>query len=196
MHGVRSWTFCLAAAWLLAAATPAFADTVHLTNGDTITGKVILLDENKLKVQSEALGELTIQRAKVASIHLGEAKPPVVQAKPAASLNPAVPAIPSVDDVLKQLQQGGLNADALKQLQEQVPALAHPQVQEAFQKRLVGLMTGKMTLDDLRKEAEEARDQIKKLKQDLGPEADALDGYLNILESFLRKTAPSKPAKP
>lgn len=195
MPGTRTCAFCLAAAWLLAAA-PALADTVHLTNGDIITGKVVLLDEHKLKVQSEALGELTIQRAKVASIYLGDARPPVVQARPAAPLNPALPAIPSVEDVLKQLQQGGVNAEALKQLQEQVPALAHPQVQEAFQKRLVGLMTGKMTLDDLRKEAEDARDQIKKLKQDLGPEADALDGYLNILESFLRKTAPSKPAKP
>jgi hypothetical protein len=192
---MRAFPFLLALALLAGSSATTLADTVQLTNGDLVSGKVLSLDETKLKLKSEALGEVTIARDKIASIHLGDARPVAIPPKPVLPNDP-LPPIPNVDDVLKQLQKGGANPDVLKQLQDKVPALAIPQVQDAFQQRLNGLMTGKMSMDDLRKEAADARDQLKKLKADLGPEGDALDGYLNILESFLQKTAPSKPAKP
>ena len=46
-------------------------------------------------------------------------------------------------------------------------------------------------MNDIRVEAKSAADQLKELKRDLGEDAGgALDGYLTILENFLRETAP------
>ena len=54
------------------------------------------------------------------------------------------------------------------------------------------LMTGKMNLADLRVQAKSAADQLRGMKKELGPEADpTLDGYLAVLESFLRETPAS-----
>ena len=53
------------------------------------------------------------------------------------------------------------------------------------------LMSGKLTVNDIRAEAKSAADQLKELKRDLGEDTGwALDGYLAILENFLRETAP------
>ena len=52
-------------------------------------------------------------------------------------------------------------------------------------------MSGKLTVDDIRKEAKSAADQLKELKRDLGEDGGwALDGYLTILDNFLRETSP------
>lgn len=48
------------------------AETVQLVNGDVLSGKVISLDATQLKLDSEALGEVTIDRAKIAAIVLSE----------------------------------------------------------------------------------------------------------------------------
>ena len=53
-----------------------------------------------------------------------------------------------------------------------------------------GLMSGSLSMGDLRREAKTAADQIRELKHELGPEAgDALDGYLAELNNFLNETA-------
>ena len=58
-----------------------------------------------------------------------------------------------------------------------------------------GLMNGKLTVNDLRAEAKSAADQLKGLKRDLGDDdSGALDGYLAILENFLRETRPGASA--
>ena len=54
-----------------------------------------------------------------------------------------------------------------------------------------GLLSGRLTVNDIQVEAKSAADQLKELKRDLGEDAGgALDGYLAILENFLRETAP------
>ena len=56
---------------------------------------------------------------------------------------------------------------------------------------LNGLMSGKLNINDLRREAKSSADQLRALKRDLGPEAgDSLDSYLEVLDNFLKETAP------
>ncbi len=50
-------------------------------------------------------------------------------------------------------------------------------------------MSGKLTVNDLRKEAKSAADQLRAVKRDLGDDSGTLDGYLSILDSFLNETA-------
>ena len=51
-------------------------------------------------------------------------------------------------------------------------------------------MSGKLDVNDIRAEAASAANQIRALKRDLGDDAGwAMDGYLAILDTFLRETA-------
>ena len=76
-------------------------------------------------------------------------------------------------------------------------------MQDYFDKSVEGLITGSISLDDLRDDAIEANEQLKDLQEDLGDSGKALDGYRAILENFIRKTrpkqsseAPSEPPAP
>lgn len=198
------------AAWTLGLALvlPLQADTIELSNGDVVSGKVISLDGQHLVLQSELLGELKLAREKVSAIHLGD-KP--VIARNAASVVPAQAAatpaldpkvqkvlgsVPSSDDVLKQLQGGGVNPQMIGELQTKFPLLNTPEAGQYFNDTLGGLMTGKLNIQDVRKDAITARDGLVDLQKDLGPEGAALNGYLSILNKFIRETEPAPTAKP
>ena len=98
----------------------------------------------------------------------------------------------SVDGALKRLRTSGVDGKFMEELQAKMPAFASPEVQDYFNKKVAGLMSGKIGVKDIRKDAINVVDQIKDLKKDLGPDADALNPYLNILENFIRKTEPRK----
>jgi hypothetical protein len=173
-------------------------DTVELDNGDVLNGKVLSLDAKQLKLQSDALGEITVRREKVASIHLGDQPrqrrkqpgTPRPAAAPPASAAPKLPAVPTVEDVLKELQTSGIDTRTMGAIQDKFPLLATPEVKEYFSDKVGGLMTGRLGVQDIRKDAIKVRDEIVDLKKDLGPQADALNGYLSILETFIRHTDP------
>ena len=62
--------------------------------------------------------------------------------------------------------------------------------------RVGGLMSGRISIDDIRDDAIDARDQIRDLEKDLGPQASrALEGYLSILDGFIQETAPTNSDK-
>ncbi|HZN35148.1 MAG TPA: hypothetical protein VFB80_15070 [Pirellulaceae bacterium] len=203
----RTLVSLIAALVLVAIADMAAADTVQLANGDTLSGEVLSLDAKALKIKSPILGEVTIGRAKVQSITLGDAA-----ARPAAKSTGdglsvegllkqlggvAAEAAGKVNegDLLKQLQ-GGIDPAELDKLKKQMPLLASPEVQAYFNKTVGGLLDGSLTIDDIRKEAIRARDETKDAIKDLGPDAEkALSGYLGILDHFIKETAP-KPASP
>jgi hypothetical protein len=102
----------------------------------------------------------------------------------------------SVEDVIRQLQSGGLGGDVMKDVQGAFPLLAVPEVQQHFQSNLKGLMTGQLSIQDIRKQAIEARDSLLELKEDLGPNGAALNGYLTILEGFINETQPLEERPP
>src|SRR5262245_64099275 len=87
-----------------AAASGLWADSVRLANGDTLSGEVVSLDTKQLKIKSQLLGEITIARAKVQTITLGDGLVPPALNAPAGSTAPrAGTGSLSVEELLKQL---------------------------------------------------------------------------------------------
>jgi hypothetical protein len=198
MARTLSFHASLLSAALLFFAGPVSADTVQLANGDVLNGKVLTLDDKNITLESDSLGKITIARAKVATITLGNAKPPALTTAPKTDTTPGAtsPEAGTVDEVLKQLKRGGVNPKDINELQKLFPELASPEASKYFDDAVKGLATGKTSIQDLRKDAIKARDELKKLTDDLGPDVGAATApYLNILEKFIRETNP-KDAKP
>jgi hypothetical protein len=159
-------------------------DTVQLMNGDTISGKVLSLDDKHLKLHSEALGQIVIERGKIASIHLGDTAVPKKTALPKAS---------GAQDLIDQLRGQGIDPKTVNDIKKAFPLLATPEAGKYFDNALSGLLGGSMNIQDVRKDAIKAMNEIKKLEKELGPQAtQALQSYIGILENFIRETEPSK----
>ena len=195
----------------------ASADQVELSNGDTISGKVVSLNATHLVLKSELLGDVTLARENVAAVYLGEKRPAPKAASPEPAASAA--AAPAADDfinkllgrkmadaktppaakgaaaatpqeLIDKLQRGELDAGSLAEVQKMFPLLATKEAGGYFNETLSGLITGKLGIQDIRKEAIKARDGIMELKKDIGRDADALSPYLGILEKFIKETEP------
>ena len=174
------------------------ADSVQLTNGDSVSGKVVSLDGQSLVLKSDVLGEVKIGREKIAAILLGDR--PAIPATPRAGKEEGdrgTAGPKSVEDILKQIQEGGVDKGLTKSLESEFPLLSTPEVRAYFDKTVGGLISGDINIGDLRKQAIDARNQVKDLERELGPEAtQALSGYMSILEKFIRETEPKKSVQP
>lgn len=182
---------CAGITIVLVLAGASWADSIQLVNGDMLNGRVLGLDEHQLRLESDVHGKLTIPRAKIVSITFGDRKPVV-----AAPAGPAAAAPGNtLDAVLNQLRGGGVGPNEVKEIQKMIPLLTNPDAFGYFQDKLRGLQDGSLSVQDIRKEAMKAVDQVKALK--LGPEADqALAPYLGILDRFIREADPARtPAK-
>lgn len=63
------------AALILFAANSAFGETVHLTSGESIKGRIIRVDENSVAIESDqGFGVIEIQRSEITLIEFEEAK--------------------------------------------------------------------------------------------------------------------------
>lgn len=180
---------CAAAVAVVMIVGAAWADSVQLVNGDVLNGRVLGLDEQHLRIESDVHGKLNIPRAKVAAITFGDRKPAPIAA-PAA---PKAAAASTLDDVLKQLK--GVGPSEVGDIQKMIPLLTNPEAFGFFQDKLRGLQDGSLSVQDIRKEAMKAVDQVKALK--LGPDADqALAPYLGILDRFIRDADPARSQPP
>ena len=71
---------------------------------------------------------------------------------------------------------------------------ASPEAHAKFNNLASGYLSGKVSVNDIRAEANSAVEHLKSLRAGLGEEADAsLDGYLAILEGFLKETESAGP---
>lgn len=196
----------------------AWADAVVLVNGDALHGDVVSFNGETLHLKSETLGDVELARENVASVHFGEVRldrtqtrelgdPSTARAHQAQTPEQLIGGLtgertapsaganaPTVADAVRQLQSGGLSGQTMAEVQKALPLVNTPEVQEYFNSTVGGLMGGGLTIQDVRKDAVKARDMILDLKKDLGPGADALNGYLSILEGFIEETAPSADA--
>jgi len=115
---VRSVISMMSFSLLIAATGNLCADTVQLVNGDVLNGKVISLNEKEVKLSSDVLGEISVQREKVVAITLGDRKP---VARDTVS-RPASSDKPTADDVLNQLKADGVDTKQLSGLLERASA--------------------------------------------------------------------------
>jgi hypothetical protein len=185
-----------AALLLFAASGRLCADQIEMQNGDRYVGHVLSLNTNTIILQSDVLGTLRLPRAKVAGITLGARSPtnspplPLLTngQVPAPSAAPAN-AAPTVSPVLRQI---GSNTNLIQQVQKQFLSGAGPEANDKFNEMLGGLMSGKLSVDDIRAQAKTAAEQLRTLKREGGEEGGfATDAYLAILDHFLNETAPS-----
>jgi hypothetical protein len=186
----------VSAGLLLFAAGRLRADQVEMQNGDLYAGQVVSLSTNIVVLQSDVLGTLRLPRAKVAAITLETApaagSPAVApltnaqaRAHSAAHTNPPANLSPT-------LRKLGSNTNLIQQVQKQFLSDAGPEANTKFNELLGGLMSGKLSVDDIRAQAQSAADQLRALKREGGEEAGfAADAYLGILDHFLKETAPS-----
>ena len=177
------FTFCV-----VIAALRVRADQVEMRNGDHYVGTVLSLDTNTLILRSDVLGTVHVPRGRVALITLGSSARTNFLVSAPVGQGSAAPFVLSngVTDLSASLRQLG----AIHQVQAQFLGAAGPEANAKFNELVGGLMSGKLTVDDIRKEAKSAADQLKELKRDLGEDGGwALDGYLAILDNFLRETS-------
>ena len=192
--GAGSALIC-AALVLFAAAGRLSADQVELQNGDRYVGHVLSLNSNAVVMQSEVLGTLRLPRSKVAVITLGPGSttnslglplaataqtPPLSAAPTNAASNPS-PALSGLST----------STNLIQQVQKQFLSGAGPEANAKFNELLGGLMSGKLSVDDIRAEAKSAVDQLRTLQRESGEDAGfASSAYLSILDHFLKETAP------
>jgi hypothetical protein len=185
----------LAAAMILGNVFGARADQLEMINGDHYTGKVLSLNTNTIVWQSEMFGRVTLPREKVATIKLGSGAatnlPPITSAAKAqlpsgsAALTNAAP---NTSGALRQLRG---QTNLIQQVESQFLKNADPAAKDKFNQLMGGLITGKLSVDDIRAEAKSAADQLRALKKESGDETGLYESYLSILDKFVRETAPA-----
>ena len=211
-------TLLLVAATLFWSQSYARADSIELINGDLLHGRVVSLDDIELRLVSDIHGAVIISRDKVAAIGFGERKlvrPAAAGVAEAASdpqgvvrrnvtisgdqsrVTATVPVTPLAgQDVVRQLRAQGLTAENITELQKALPMLKEPAARQYFDEKVKGLAEGTINVENIRKEAMRAREEYRKTAKSLGPDGEkalnqALGGYLDILDKFIRDADPN-----
>src|SRR5712671_4577509 len=139
------------------------ADQLEMQNGDHYLGKVISMTTKTVVLQSEVLGTVTLPRNKISLLRLGSnvstnvlVQPTVVNAQvhaaPASATN--VPKIP-----VATTGTGG-DKNLLKKVESQYLSEATPEARAKFNQMAGGLLTGRLSINDIRKEAKSVADQL------------------------------------
>ena len=184
---------------LALAAFPILADQVVMQNGDRFSGHVLSLSAESVVLQNENLGKITVPRAKVSLLSLGDAPalaqtaaataPSIAMPTNQAAVNPHTINVTNSNDIAKALRSLGANTNFIEQIRGQFLADASPEANQQFNDTLGGLMSGKVDMQGLRAQAKSAADQLRAYQKELGPEAgDEFNTYLTILDNFLKQT--------
>lgn len=200
---------------LAAIPAPSKAEMLQLINGDHYSGTIISMTPTNIEFRSDIQGLVKIPRDKVAGIALQPVATPAAAKVPNKSVTvqqvapnaPAVtaqatPSLPGISntapvtDVTKELNKlGGIDQKTVEQLQKQLMGNSDPEVTKHFNETVNGLMSGKISVNDIRSQAKTAIGQIQAAKKDLGGDAgELLDGYIGILEKFVSETETAPPA--
>jgi hypothetical protein len=164
------------------------ADQVRMSNGDQYFGHVVSVDSGTVVLQSPVLGELRLPRAKVSFLTFGTT--PAASAA-AAMPTPALPSQARTNSAAAGMALSGLGkqTNLIARVRSQFLAGAGPEANAKFDELLTGLMSGQLSMSDLRTQARAAAAQLQAAKKELGPEAgDMLDSYMAILDRFLKES--------
>jgi hypothetical protein len=185
--------------WLLAGSFPAWADQIEMQNGDRYAGNVLSLNADNLVLQSDVLGTVRLPRTNVSVITLGATLPAASPALRSPIPGDALPTtkapVHANTNLAPQLRQLGVSPGVIQQVQKQFLSEAGPEANGKFDELLSGLMSGKVSVEDIRAQAKSAADQLRALRREGGEETGfAVDTYLAILDHFVKETAPAAPA--
>jgi hypothetical protein len=169
------------------------ADEVEMQNGDHYSGKVLSVSTNTIELESDVLGKIHVPRDKVARLTFGDSAVASNGAtsgvRVSASTNsPTADALTALTNA-SAIHKNGSNTVSIQEIREQMLA-GSPEAAGKYDEMVNGLLDGSLGIDDIRRKAKSSEDEILELKRDLGPEAgDALDGYLQVLDQFLKESA-------
>ena len=173
------------------------ADQLEMQNGDRLSGTVLTVSAGTVVLESEMLGKINVPRKNIAAVTFGAN---AVPAKASSSVMPAArPANRPAAIPLKTLfstnvissaaiRSPDIDTNVIRQVREQMLA-GNPAAAAKFDEIANGLMSGKLDLDDLRREARTAADQLREFKRQDPEIGDALDAYLQVLDGFLNEPA-------
>ena len=172
------------------------ADQVELQNGDRFSGRVLSVSADAVVLENDALGKITVPRQKIARLAFGTNAVAPVEARPVArvpeptNLPPATAVagfLKTNTDLSATLRQSGADTNVIQKIRAQMLA-GSSEAATKYDELVGGLMSGKMDMNELRREAQTSADQLRELKRSLGPDAgDSLDGYLQVLDQFLKE---------
>ncbi|HZM04079.1 MAG TPA: hypothetical protein VFC44_13795 [Candidatus Saccharimonadales bacterium] len=157
------------------------ADQIEMQNGDHYSGKVISMTADTVVLESDVLGKINVPRAKVGTLHLSPSAPVIAPKTPATA----------TPDIAAALRQLGANTNFIEQIRRQFLQGAGPEANAKYDEMIGGLMSGKLDMNTLRKEAKSAADQLRSLKSQGDNMGGLLDTYLSILDSFLKESSVS-----
>ena len=183
--------------FMFAAASVLRADEVDMQNGDRYSGKVLSVSADTVVLDSEVLGKINVPRKKVANLVFSSnaAAPKVAaDAAPASvSTNPPVAgssaALAKTDvDLSAAFRNLGANTNFVGQIRQQM-LVGNSDAASNYDAMISGLMSGAMSMDDLRRQAQSAADQLREMKREEGSQADpSFNAYLEVLDNFLKET--------
>jgi hypothetical protein len=172
------------------------ADQVEMQNGDRYLGKVLSVSADTVRLESEVLGKINVPRKNVANIAFGtNAATKAVIEGAVASVPTNLPTAGSSTawtnanaDLSAALRNPGGNTNFVRQIREQM-LKGNPEAASKYDELVSGLLSGKLNLTDLRREAKSSADQLRALQHELGPDAgDSLGAYLDVLDNFLKES--------
>ncbi len=186
---------------MILTATHLWADQVELQNGDRLSGKVLSVTASTVILETDMLGRVSVPRKNISVLTMGNSVNPaksvasgttsVMPANPAFNL-PAIILADTNTNSSTSLFGTGSEQNIIRQIREQMLG-DNPAAAAKFDELASSFMSGKLNLDDIRRQAKSAADQLRELKRENPEAADSLNGYLQVLESFLNEPA-DKPA--
>jgi hypothetical protein len=174
-----------------------FADQLQMRNGDRYTGKVLSVSADSVVLQNDILGKISLPRQKVASMAFGTN---LISTGTSGAVSSSIvptnlPSAESIAALANSNTNGESKTEVVKNIREQMLA-GSPEAAAKYDELASGLLSGKLNVNDIRREAKASADQLRQMKKELGPDAgDSLDAYLAILDNFLKETA-TNPATP
>lgn len=183
VNGCRRSVVSLLCAVALLGLPAGAADEVLMQNGDRYSGRILSLNSNVLVLQSETLGQVKLPRSEVAGLSLNT--PNARAAAKAASTAKRPGSTNDLDSVFIQL---GRSTNLVNDVQKGLLSDANPEATRQFNSMVKGLLTGRLSVEDIRAQAATTASQLREIRGELGEEAGAvLDGYLKILEDFVNR---------
>jgi hypothetical protein len=172
------------------------ADELDMQNGDRYFGTVLSVSADTVVLKSDMLGVINVPRTKVTNLAFGvKAAVPV-----SASPKPPVPAPPAASagtnaDLSTALRGLGADTNFIGQVRQKFLA-DNPGAASNYDAMVGGLLDGSLNLDDLRRQARSAADQLRELKRTGSSDSGIpVDAYLEVLDRFVNETA-SEPTNP
>lgn len=176
------------------------ADELDMQNGDRYFGKVVSVSPDAVIMNSEILGKITVPRNKVSCLAFGTntiTLKSIINTNTTQAGNNTTTSITNTflkigdphQDLAAAFHSLGAGTNFIRQIRDQLLA-GSPEANSKYDQMINDLLSGRLDMNGLRRQAQASADQIHELKRELGSDAgDSLDGYLQVLEQFLNETA-------